>query len=144
MSSAPLTAQLAFFLWDTKGWRGPYCSPVRSNAPQKCNPLWDTPALPLDDLLLSLSGFIKTFNHLFSICELLAHTLKVAHICPFCTSLLPGKKLLYHTATLVYILSQFFLLLLSLLTRKMILCNACCTFYMRAFKLFLTRMHSTL
>lgn len=58
--------------------------------------------------------------------------------------LLAGKKLMYHRATLVYILSPFFLLLLLLLARKMFVCNAYCTFYMRAFKLSLTGMHSAM
>lgn len=80
---SPYSTTLLFYLWDTRGWRGAYCFPAGANAPQKCNHLWDTPALPLYDLLLSLSGSIKTFNHLFSICEPLAHTLKMIHIKSF-------------------------------------------------------------
>lgn len=115
---SPYSTALVFFLWDIRGWRGAYCFPARANVPQKCNPLWKTTALPLYDLLHSLSGFIKTFNHL---CGWLTPW-RWPILSPFCTSLLAGKKLLYQPVTLVYIFSPYFLLLLSLLARK--LCSA--------------------
>lgn len=140
----PYSTTLAFSLWDTRGWRGAYCFPARANAPQKCNLLSDTPALPLYDLLLSLFGFIKTFNYLFSICEPLAHTLKVAHIKPFLYIFTGWQGTAASPSNSGLRFWIFFLLLLSLLARKMILCHACCTFYIRAFKFFLTGMHSAL
>lgn len=139
---SPYSRALVFFLWDTRGWRSATAFLWEQMYPRSSIPS-ETPQFShfMTCFFLSLASSKHSTTSFASVSHWLT-TWRWPILSPFCTSLLAGKKLLYHA--LVYILSPFFLLLLLLLARKMIFSSACCNFYMRAFKIFLTGMHSAL